>query len=199
MDAAEPGFTRPGGRTARTRAAVLDATYAELVARGYAGLTVENVADRSGVHKTTVYRRWGSVDGLVADALSLAADTFWPIPDTGSIEQDLLAVAREVVVGFTDPELRAAPAAVIAASFQSPRAATALHEFLVARQEQAAVVVTRAVDRGEIPAGVDGVEAIRVLCAPLYYRLFITREPVDDGTAVRAAAVALAALRAGAV
>uniref|UniRef100_UPI000B1D4F1A TetR/AcrR family transcriptional regulator n=1 Tax=Streptomyces atriruber TaxID=545121 RepID=UPI000B1D4F1A len=54
-----PGTRRPGGRTARTRAAVRDAVLSGLADHGYPGLTVEYVADHSGVHKTTLYRRWG--------------------------------------------------------------------------------------------------------------------------------------------
>ncbi|MEU4828600.1 TetR family transcriptional regulator, partial [Actinomadura sp. NPDC023710] len=52
------GAVRPGGRTARTRAAVLAATQGELEEAGYAGLTLEKVAERSGVHLATLYRRW---------------------------------------------------------------------------------------------------------------------------------------------
>ncbi len=56
---AEPGSIRPGERTAHTRAAVFDATLAELVSEGYARTSVKAIATRSGVHKTTIYRRWG--------------------------------------------------------------------------------------------------------------------------------------------
>jgi hypothetical protein len=57
--------------------------------------------------------------------------------------------------------------------------------------------VRRAVDDGELPAGTDPLEVIRMLGAPFYYRMFVTREPLDDGLAERAAAAALAAARAG--
>ncbi|MFC7589155.1 TetR/AcrR family transcriptional regulator [Nonomuraea antimicrobica] len=54
------GTVRPGGRTARVRAAVLEATQDELVERGFHELTMDQVAARAGVGKTTVYRRWGA-------------------------------------------------------------------------------------------------------------------------------------------
>ena len=60
---------RPGGRTARIRAAVLEATVSALIEHGYDGLTMERIADRAGVNKTTLYRRWGSRAGLVVDAV----------------------------------------------------------------------------------------------------------------------------------
>jgi AcrR family transcriptional regulator len=50
---------RPGGRSARVRAAAIAATLAELAETGYSALSLENVARRAGVHKTTLYRRWG--------------------------------------------------------------------------------------------------------------------------------------------
>ncbi len=70
----EPGSIRPGERTAHIRAAVFDATLAKLVSEGYARTSVEVIATRSGVHKTTVYRRWGTKDRLMAEALQEAAE-----------------------------------------------------------------------------------------------------------------------------
>ena len=173
---------------------MLAATYAELDERGYPSLTVENIAERAGVHKTTVYRRWGSVDGLIADALDDTKGTPWPVPDTGSIEGDLIAIADEVAQNVTG-----VPAAVVAAAFQSTRAAQALHEFYLDRHQQATLVVVRAIERGELPATVDAVELIRLTCAPVYYRAYITREPVDDAVVRRSVEGALAAARAGVI
>ncbi|MFI9009573.1 TetR/AcrR family transcriptional regulator [Actinosynnema sp. NPDC053489] len=189
--------SRPGGRSARVREAVLAAVYAELIDRGYPGLTVEHVAERAGVHKTTVYRRWGTVDGLVADALDHTRETDWRAPDTGTVEGDLIAIAAEVADTFTDPGRRPVVVAVVTAALQSARALDAKRDFYAARHADAAAVVTRAVDRGELPAGTDPVELVRLACAPLYYRVFITGEPVDRSTAERSARAALAAARAG--
>jgi len=217
-----PGTRRPGGRTARTRDAVRDAVLAGLTEHGYPGLTVEYVAAHSGVHKTTLYRRWKDVEGLVADALDLAGEDSWTPPDTGSLEGDLRALAREVVASFTDPAVAASGSAMIAAAFQSERAAVALRHYYAERFARCEVIVERAVARGELPvhpgAAPDTPEAtpphaasgtapgsiidagalVRAVSAPLFFRLFITREPVDDALADQAAAVALTAARAGA-
>ncbi|MFE3451554.1 TetR/AcrR family transcriptional regulator [Nonomuraea sp. NPDC059194] len=185
---------RPGGRSARVRDAVRQATLDELAEHGYQGLTVENVAARSGVHKTTVYRRWTSVEGLIADALERASGEPWPIPDTGTVQGDLREIARLVATGM-DPVARA----FVAAGMQNEAAAAALTGFYTARHAQSAVVVRRAVERGQLPAGVDAEEVIRMAVAPLYYRLFVTHEPVGERDADRAADAALAAARAGAL
>ncbi|WP_243718374.1 TetR/AcrR family transcriptional regulator [Actinomadura sp. 7K534] len=194
-----PGTVRPGGRTARVRDAVRRATLAELAERGYAGLTVEAVAARSGVHRTTVYRRWRNADGLVADALDLAAGEPWPVPDTGTLEGDLRAIARLVLTGYADPEQGPVARAFVLAAAQSAAAARALNAFFARRHEQSAAVVERAAGRGEVPAGTDAAEVVRLAVAPLYYRLFVTGEPADEAAADRAAGAAAAAARAGAL
>jgi AcrR family transcriptional regulator len=191
--------SRPGGRSARVREAVRDATLAELAGRGYSALTVEGVAARSGVHKTTVYRRWGNVAGLIADALELAGGEPWPVPDTGTVEGDLRALARLVADGFADPRDGPVSTAFISAAMQDADAARALHTFFMARHEQSSVIVARAVARGELSGDVDPAELVRAAVAPVYYRLFVSREPVDAEVADRAAVAALAAARAGAL
>ncbi|MFE4973409.1 TetR/AcrR family transcriptional regulator [Kitasatospora sp. NPDC056651] len=189
--------SRPGGRSARVRAEVVAATLAEVTERGYDGLTVEAVAARSGVHKATLYRRWGGVDGLVADALTASADRPWPVPDTGDLQQDLRRITREVLTAFTDPALGPTPTALISAAQRSDTGAAALRSFFAARHHQAAQVAERAVSRGELPAGTDGAEVVRAATAPLYYRLFVSGEPLDAHTAERAADAATLAARAG--
>lgn len=190
---------RPGGRSARVRDAVRAATIAELAEHGYPGLTMENVAKRSGVHKTTVYRRWTNPEGLIADALDLAATEPWPIPDTGSIEGDLRAIVELVRTGFADPQAGPISTAFITAAMQNPSAATALNAFFTARHQQSARVIERAVGRGELPATVDAHAVIRFAVALIYYRLFVSHEPVAVADTEAAARAAIAAARAGAL
>ncbi|GAA2252864.1 MULTISPECIES: TetR-like C-terminal domain-containing protein [Kitasatospora] len=188
---------RPGGRSARVLADVVAATLAEVSEKPYDQLTVDAVANRSGIHKATLYRRWGGMDGLIAQALTTSAEQPWPIPDTGSVDEDVRLLAHEVYATFTDPELRTTPTALIAAALRSPRGAEALHAFFAARHRQAAEVAVRGVERGELPSGADPVELVRAATAPLYHRLFLTGEPLDEPAATRAAAAALLAARAG--
>ena len=85
---------RPGGRSARVRAAVLRATLDELAAVGYGNLSFESVAHRAGVHKTTLYRHWPGREALVREALLARSEVTVPIPDTGSLGADLIAFAE---------------------------------------------------------------------------------------------------------
>jgi AcrR family transcriptional regulator len=192
------GTVRPGGRTAKVRAAVLQATQDELVERGFDGLSMDQVAARAGVGKTTVYRRWGTTARLVTDLMTELAEQSSPPPGTGGIDGDLRANALSVLGAINDPRLGATFQAVIAAATCDEEAATALRAFYTRRIAEWAKVVDAAVDRGELPTGTDGPELIRAVSAPLYYRLVVTREPVDEVIAERAASRALAAARAGA-
>ncbi|GAB2877027.1 TetR/AcrR family transcriptional regulator [Streptomyces mayteni] len=189
-----PTRRRPGGRTARIRRQVLDALLAELGERGYGGLTMETVAARSGVHRATVYRRWGDVGGLLADFLDAAGDDDWQPPDTGSLAGDLAALNQESQDALTaDPPI---VAALIAASFRSEQAADAQRRLWEDRYTRCEIIVTRAVQRGELPPRTDARRLLIAATAPLYHQLVLLGTPADPrlpGDAARAAALAAAA------
>ncbi|GAA4719727.1 TetR/AcrR family transcriptional regulator [Phytohabitans rumicis] len=189
----------PVGRGAKVRAAVHAATLAELVDKGYAELTVDAVAQRAGVHKTTVYRRWNDRQSLVVDALAehFAADI--PTPDTGALETDLRALARALVDSMAGPVGTAVQAAMHSDAGRLPEIAEARQRIFADRFRRAEPVVSRAIERGELPVGTDPAEVFKALAAPIYYRLLVIAEPVDQTTADLAARIALAAARAGAL
>ncbi|MFY1673354.1 TetR/AcrR family transcriptional regulator [Plantactinospora sp. WMMB334] len=175
---------------------MLDAVRAQLVEYGYDGLGIDAVAERSGVHRTTVYRRWRDVGGLLADVLAEATADDWRPPDTGSLEGDLRALNAEVYAALT--EHPPVTAALIAASFRSAPAAGALRSFWADRYDRCAVVVERAVRRGEVPAGAEPRRLLVAATAPLYHELVLLRSPADPRLATEAARDVAAAARAGA-
>lgn len=192
-----PGETRPGGRTARTREAVLAAVFEELGAGGFAALTMEKVAQRSGIHVATLYRRWRSIEGLVCDLLTeLSSDV--PLPDTGTLPGDLHALARSISAFYGEPRMRRLIEAVVSAAVRDPQAATALRSFFSERLALAGQMVERAMARGELPADTDPEQVMSALGAPFYYRILIARRPVDPALAESAATAVWAAARAGA-
>ncbi|RQX10904.1 TetR family transcriptional regulator [Micromonospora arida] len=191
------GAIRPGGRTARVRAAVLRAAGDALVEHGYDHLDLADVARRAEVGKTTVYRRWGTVAGLVADLLTDMAEHSSPRADTGSLIEDLRANARLVQRTLADPRQGALFRAVIVAAACNPAAAEALHRFYAVRIAEWAPCVEQAVQRAELPPGTDACDVVRAVSAPLYYRLLISGDPIDAAAADRAAEAAASAARAG--
>jgi AcrR family transcriptional regulator len=189
--------TRPGGRTARTRAAVLDATVAELVVGGYGALTVERVANRAGVHKTTLYRRWGGKQGLVAEAVeAFAAAAVAEVPDTGRVDEDLRRWARSIVAMLRARDSGAVVRAVFSTG-ESPETRELRRRFYRTRARLVVPIVERAVERGELPPGTDAAEVIKQVGAPLYYRFLVIAEPLTAAAADLAADAAVAAARAG--
>ncbi|MEE1805515.1 TetR/AcrR family transcriptional regulator [Streptomyces sp. BE133] len=189
-----PTRRRPGGRTARIRQQVLDAVVAELGEHGYDGLTTDAVAARAGVHRTTVYRRWGDVGGLLADVLDAASDDDWQPPDTGSLEGDLATLNQEIQTAFTaQPPIATA---LIAASFRSEKAAQAQQRLWEDRYTRCEITVSRAVRRGELPPHTDARRLLIAATAPLYHQLVLLRttpDPQLPGHAARTAALAAAA------
>lgn len=192
-----PGSVRPGGRTARTREAVLRVAGDVLAEAGFEALDLAEVSRRAGVGKTTVYRRWGTPGTLAADLLDDMAAHSAPRSDTGSLAADLRANALLVVETLTDPRQGRLFKALIAASLCDRQAADALHRFYEIRIEEWAGCVTDAVDRGELPVGTDPHAVIAAVSAPLYYALVNTGRALTAADADRAAAAAVAAARAG--
>ncbi len=195
MTVNRPGSLRPGGRTARTRAAVMQAVVGELADHGYAGTTIERVAARAGIAKTTIYRRWGGLDGLLADLMAERAAQDIPVPDEGSLDADLRALARGVVASVRDPAIRGAFGAMVAGAVQNPSAREVLARFLAARTATMTVIIDRATARGEVPPGIDAAAVIRTVTALIFFRLFIAGEPASQDVADAAAATAAAAAR----
>jgi AcrR family transcriptional regulator len=196
-DARVPTSTRPGGRTAAVRDAVLRAAADLLIEDGLEGIELSAVAHRAGVGKSTVYRRWGSVPSLVADLLVDMADTSSPRPSTGALRTDLLAQAKLVRRTLADGRQGRLFKAIIAAATCDAVTANALADFYRNRIDEVSPVVIEAVARGEAPQGTDPAEVIRQLSAPLYYRFLTDARPLTTADAERAVAVTMAAVDAG--
>lgn len=148
----EPGSRpRPGGRSARVRRAVLDATLDLLHLHGMDGLTVAEVSTRAGVHETSIYRRWGTRENLMIDALLEEAEELLPIPDTGSLRDDLIAYLTSLAAYLSTPQGNAFDRALAAAG-DDPAASQARKQYWDTRHTRSGEIITRGIDRGELPA-----------------------------------------------
>ncbi|MEJ2866144.1 TetR-like C-terminal domain-containing protein [Actinomycetospora sp. OC33-EN08] len=161
--------SRPGGRSARVRAAVHRAVE-DLVAEGVRteDLTIPVVATRAGVHATTVYRRWGSVAELLAAVAEHRFTGDVVVPDTGGLGGDLERWAGDVARDLADPDALALMRASIGAGETASCACTA------DRRTQIAAILDRERARGGAVPDVDAV--VDGLLSPLYYRALF--EPV---------------------
>lgn len=191
-----PGTSRPGGRTARIAAAVFAAAIDELSERSYDDISIETIAARADVHKTTLYRRWHTKAELITHALAGGAQSLIPVPDTGRAETDFRDLARSVQAVLSSPRGAAITRALLAGSATSSEIRQLMQAYWAARLAAISVIIDRAIARGEMPAGTDPEAAMRALAAPLYYQLLVTFEPITRLNADQAAAAALAAARA---
>jgi AcrR family transcriptional regulator len=188
---------RTGGRSARVREAVLSAVLHELTDNGYAALSVEAVASRAGVNKTTVYRRWPTLDDLLVDALMTWSHDAIPGPDTGSIKTDLLALGRTLADQLNGGVGRQIAAVVLTAGLRSTQLRDATRRYFDQQAVRATRLVTRAIDRGELPANTDTNALLTTFRAPLFYRMVTTGDPIDEGLIAQTTRVTLAAAHAG--
>ena len=164
---------RPGGRTARTTAAVLDAAFRLLVARGLRNLSIAEVADASGVHETTIYRRWKTVNALALDACLRSASIAVPPPRRGSLQADLVALIRSIIKLLEEP---AGKAMLDICRIDDPEVAKVRAAFFATRFAATDVLFDHAVDRGEWDDRFDRRRLLALLVAPIYMRALVTQE-----------------------
>lgn len=181
-----------GEITTAIRRAVLQ----ELAAVGYGRLSIEAVARRAGVGKTAVYRRWGSKLDLVLEIVSDVAGRSLPLPDTGSLTGDIEVLLRVAARALRHPLASQIIPDLLAEAARTPQLAETLRSALHTNQRDiAALLVARAVGRGELPAGADPDWVVDLVVGPLYWRLAIARVPLPAEELPRLAGATATALR----
>lgn len=188
---------RTGGRSERVVAAVIRATIDAIATTGYAGLRVELVAERAGVNKTSVYRRWPTKADLVAAAMQSFAGHHEPLPDTGSVRSDLIAMAHRAIAVASTPEGRAF-VRIIAVESGDPdvdKLGRKLRESMMAHR---AGIIERAQRRGELPHGIDARVLLDAIFVPILTRVSRFTEEVDPTTPEAFVDLALAGAQHGA-
>lgn len=187
---------RPGGRSARIRGLVLGGTREELLEGGYEALSHRRVARRAGVDPATVYRRWPTRSHLATDALLEIARDAVPVPDTGSVASDLEIHLEAIVLALGDPGIRRLFHALSAARAEAEAdLIETLGAFWEARFSGSKRIIARAVERGELPPGLDAHAVIEQLVSPAYFRALVTGEPFDPEFTQRCVRQALASAR----
>jgi AcrR family transcriptional regulator len=176
---------RTGGRSARVRRDVLKAATEILLEEGLDATTVTAVAERSGVHHTSIYRRWGDRAALIRDALLDAVDTAVPVRDTGSLHDELTHMLEDVLALYQSP---LGPVLVDAMRSNDPALEELRRNYFGARLEHCAALAERAKKRGEVPDSMDYRLVFELLMGPILARALFSSEGVktlDPGTIVR--------------
>jgi AcrR family transcriptional regulator len=182
---------------ARTDAAILAATRELLAERGVEHLTVEGVAARAGVAKTTIYRRWRSKDELALAVLLDMVEQIVEVPDLGDIRAELIALLDTAVQILGTTLMGRVMQGLASDLATDPALGRSFRERVVGyRVSEVRRLLDRAVERGELRPGLDGDLVHELLFGPVYYRLLLSGGRLDERLAERIVDAVLPSLRA---
>ncbi len=171
--------TQVDSRVERSRHAVLTAALGLLCESGVGGFSVDEVARRSGVAKTTIYRHWPTREALVVDTCSrLSAEQ--QIPDTGSLEGDLTAILTNIAHLLQTANWSAVLPSIIDNAERDAEFAELVGQIQRGHAAPLREALERATSKGELPAHTDLSTTVAALLGPLFYRRWFSREPIDD-------------------
>ncbi|HXY91178.1 MAG TPA: DHA2 family efflux MFS transporter permease subunit [Acidimicrobiia bacterium] len=164
---------------------VFDATLRLLAEAGFSSLNFSGVATRAGVSTAVIEKTWRSKLDLVTSVVQqLQAQV--PMPHTGSVHRDCEAYLTNVIRMLSEPRSAPVVANLIGEAGRDPALAAALRERLVTpRRLELVDMFEAARARGELRADADPELLADLIVAPVYYRLLVTGEPVDDALAAR--------------
>jgi AcrR family transcriptional regulator len=167
-------------RSERARDEVLQAT-ADLVAEvGLERATIDEIAARSGVAKTTIYRHWPSREALLLDACAQMGPHF-DIQDAGSFPRDLRALAERVVEQLLAGPYAAILLSLMDAAERNPDLAALLAAAQAKLVEAVRTILARARGRGELRRLPEPSDVAAVIVGPLLYRRLFSHEPLSEG------------------
>lgn len=182
----------PASRTGRPRsttadAAILAATRQALVDLGWSKLTLGDVAQRAGVAKTTLYRRWAGKNELVVDAVAELFDEL-ELPDGGSLAADIEGVVLQFAAILARPEAKSGLMAVVAEATRDEALRERIRASVVDRQKRLVLQGRcRAQERGELPPEADAEYASRtadlifdMVAGAVVHRTLVSAEPADE-------------------
>jgi AcrR family transcriptional regulator len=155
---------------------------AELTAEvGYAGLTIEGIAARSGAGKQTIYRWWASKADVLLDALATKADLYIPVPDEGNYRDDLRKfLTASFDLGRKEQVVDVLRALMAEAQINPEFGERFRDSFLQHRRDALGVVLSRAAARGDLPPDVPAETVTDIVFGTLWYRILGTRRPPDE-------------------
>jgi AcrR family transcriptional regulator len=178
--------TAPRGRAKRTERAILQATREVLIEVGVSGLTVEGVAARAGVAKTTVYRRWGSKEELALAVLLEVAEEIVAVPDLGNVRDELIAFVNGAVRILRETLMGRVMQGLVSDFATNAGLGQAFREQIVSmRLAEVRHLLERGIERGEVRPDVDVALVHELLFGPVNYRLLLTGGELDGQLAER--------------
>lgn len=167
-------------RNLETEKSILAASYDLLLENGFGAVTVEKIAERAGVSKATIYKWWPNKAAVVMDGFLSAASARLPIPNTGSVLQDILEHVKNVTRFMTNPEGQIIKQLIGEGQFDSGLAEAYQIRYIQPRRLEARQLLERGVRHEELIEGLDIELGIDLLYGPIFYRLLVLGDSMDD-------------------
>jgi TetR/AcrR family transcriptional regulator of autoinduction and epiphytic fitness len=170
-------------RVERSRRVVLQAALDELGEVGYGAFTIESVAARAGVGKSTIYRHWADKLAVIADAFETFHVEMVPSVETGSVRERVTRLVGHVAEIVVDSTFSVCIPALIEGAERDPRVRAFHHRYSAARRQSLIDIIAEGIAIGELPAHLDPELATLALLGPIFYRRLMTNEPFDPARA----------------
>jgi AcrR family transcriptional regulator len=169
----------PARRSERAYRAIVDATKALLDEQGLNATSIDQIAQRAGVGKQTIYRWWPNKAAVVLEAHAEQAAERIPVPDTGNLRGDLRAVAASVTHNLSDTAIGRVCVELIGEAQVDEQFGAAYREtFVTVRRGMVRGLLERGRERGDVRADVDLELATDLFLGPIWYRRLVTHAPL---------------------
>jgi AcrR family transcriptional regulator len=184
-------------RVVRSRQCILEATVQLMAERGVPAVSVEAIAERSGVAKTTIYRHWPTREALLVDAWRSVGYRDPPSAPAAGIDERVVQIALAVGTRISTPPMSVLLPDLLAAAERDPKMREMKDGLLRTRRRPLFDELLEATRTGALPADVDVELLVALIVGPIYYQRLIVQQPVTDEFVERVVAVALDTARHG--
>ena len=167
-------------RSEKTKNAILSAAYDLLLENGFGAVTIEKIAEKAGVSKATIYKWWSNKAAVVMDAFFDAAVVILPVPDTGSTMNDIIIQVSNLANFLTSREGKVINEIIAEGQFDPKLAETYRAVYFKPRRLDSRHILERGISRGELKEDLDIELVMDLVFGPLFYRLLITGDIVDE-------------------
>ncbi|SDE01136.1 TetR/AcrR family transcriptional regulator [Sporomusa acidovorans] len=167
-------------RNAATEKAILEASYDLLLEQGFGNVTVEKIAERARVSKATIYKWWPNKAAVVMDGFLSAAMSRLPVPDTGSVMEDIAIQVSNLANFLLSREGKVITELIAEGQFDLKLAEEYRLRYFNPRRLDSRRILERGVQRGELNKDLDLELCIDLIYGPLFYRLLVTGESIDE-------------------
>ncbi|GFR56488.1 TetR family transcriptional regulator [Bacillus sp. CN2] len=151
-----------------------------MLENGFDAVTVDKIAERAKVSKATIYKWWSNKAAVIMDSFLSTATDRLPVPDTGSTVQDILTHATNLARFLTSREGTVIKELIGAGQLDAKLAEEYRTRFFKPRRLQAKGLLEKGIQKGELRENLDIDVSIDLIYGPIFYRLLITGDEVND-------------------